>query len=93
MSYSFSFRSVTKDAAKAEVTSRMDAVVVQMPIHAKDRDPTVAAAHAFIDALGDEAGKVVAVSLSGSCWGNTVDGVVSLQGAGTSVSVSLGVAD
>lgn len=51
MSYSFSVRAATKQAAKRAVTSKMAEVVVAQPSHASDAPVAVKAAHMFIDAL------------------------------------------
>lgn len=67
MSYSFSVKAATKDAAKVAVAEAFDKVVEQQPIHARDKAAALANASAAIDMLSEEArdGKAISVSLSG----------------------------
>lgn len=66
MSYSFTVKAATKDEAKAAVLLEMDKVVAQQPIHARDKDPTIAAANAMIDLLVDDPSRHVQVHVHGS---------------------------
>jgi hypothetical protein len=68
MSYSFSFKADTKDAAKAKAAEEFDRLVVaSQPVHARDRDAALANAGALIDLCTDPAdGEELAVSMNGS---------------------------
>lgn len=66
MSYSFSAKGVTKDAAKDAAAAEFDKVVESQPVHAADRDAALATVGAMIDAVVDPAeGEEVRVSVSG----------------------------
>lgn len=67
MSYSFTVKADTKEAAKAAVSEAFDKVVEGQPIHARDKAAAVANASAAIDLLADDApdGSAISVSCSG----------------------------
>lgn len=67
MSYSFSVRGATKDAAKKAVMAEFDKVVESQPIHAKDREQACTNAFTVIDLLSDPVpdGQVVGVYCNG----------------------------
>jgi len=72
MSYSFTVRAASKAEAKDKVTADLDKVVAAQPDHAKDRDASQAAAHAFIDMLVDDATRDVVVAVNGwLSWAQT----------------------
>lgn len=84
MSYSFSVRAATRDAAIAEVASALAKVVEDQPIHEADRPHAFLAATNQISLLDAPAtGQEISVSVSGSVckW---------KEGAGfTNVSISI----
>jgi hypothetical protein len=82
MSYSFVARGATVAAVVADATAKLDEVIVAQPLHAAERDATVAAFDAFANLVGDARyTKVVQLSVSGSIM---VD-----NGAPTVVSMSV----
>jgi hypothetical protein len=86
MSYSFSIRGATKDAAKYAVEKAFDEVVANQPIHARDRAAAIANASAAIDLLGEDASKQISVSCNGYVsWLENGD----LTGASIASSASL----
>lgn len=92
MSYSFSVKAATKDAAKKAAEEAYDAMVVNQPIHARDKAAAMANAAAVIGLLADDAEKHVSVSLNGYVsWMNVLeaDGSNPLLGASVSASASL----
>lgn len=66
MSYSIEFVAQTKGEAKAQVVKQFERIVHEQPVHARDRDAAVAAAHAFIDALAEDLSRDISVSVYGS---------------------------
>ena len=90
MSYSFSIRAANKAAAKAEVSKLLAQTVEVQKEHSHDRAQAEAAAHAFIDALVDDAAYEVAVSMHGSVgWRNLEDGSKEFTSASVGVSAYL----
>lgn len=76
MSYSFDFTVATKADAKERVAAELDEVVRFQPVHAQDRTPALAAAHAFIDLLTDDETKDIRVNVHGSVsypWSEDMD--------------------
>lgn len=65
MSYSFQVKAPTKAAAKEAVTAKFDEIVVQQPIHARDRAAVICNAVAVIDLLADDDSKAIVVSCNG----------------------------
>lgn len=90
MSYSFEFAASTKGDAKARVAAELDTVVAAQPVHVKDRNAALAAAHAFIDLLVDDDTKDIRVSMHGSVcysWAPDVDAAaVPLNNASVGIS-------
>ena len=85
MSYSFSVRAATKAEAVQKVAEELAKVVIAQPVHEKDQANTQTAAESFIGLLRDDDSQDIAVSVSGSCWGNEGG----LNSAGISIGVSL----
>jgi hypothetical protein len=66
MSYSFSIKAATKDAAKNAVVAKFQEMVLPtQPIHHRDAAAIYANANAVIDLLADDDTKDVAVSCNG----------------------------
>jgi len=74
MSYSFTVRAATVAAAVALVSAEFDKVVEQQPIHAKDRDPAIAAAKAFAKILVEDPNKDVVIGVNGSLSWRDING-------------------
>jgi hypothetical protein len=75
MSYSFTARGATKDAAKAAAAAEFDQVVVSQPTHQADKDAALAATNAYVDLLTDlEDGKEIVVSVNGYLSWTDFDG-------------------
>jgi hypothetical protein len=66
MSYSFSVRGATKGEVITKVADELAKVVTAQPVHASDQAQAQAATEAFVDLLGDDDAKDVAVSVNGS---------------------------
>lgn len=64
MSYSFTVKADTKQAAKDAVAEAFDKVVANQPIHARDKDAALANASAVIDLLTDPAPEGSAINVS-----------------------------
>lgn len=93
MSYSFSIKAATKDAAKAAVSEAFDKVVEAQPIHVRDKAAALANASAAIDLLADDApeGSMISVSVNGYVsWRETLraDGSNPLTGASIAASAA-----
>jgi hypothetical protein len=89
MSFSFSIRAANKADAKAKCAQEMAKAVAGQACHARDLQQQLAAQHAVIDLLTDDADKDVYVSASGSLAGQwTGTDVHRIEGAHISVSVS-----
>ena len=75
MSYSFIVRAASKAEVKALVASKLAEVVATQPSHQHDQAQANAAASAFVDCLGDDDTRDIAVNVNGSvgwsggCWG------------------------
>ncbi len=67
MSYSFSVQATTKAEAKAAAETKFDEVVVQQPIHARDKAAALANVSAVVDLLTDKVpeGHIISVGVSG----------------------------
>ena len=92
MSYSFSVKAATKEAAKKAAEEAYDAMVVQQPIHARDKAAAMANAAAVIDLLVEDAELHVSVSLNGYVsWIDVLnaEGSNPLQVVSVSASASL----
>lgn len=85
MSYSFNIKAATKGDAKAAVLAKVDEIVAQQPVHARDRAAVLANAGTTIDLLADDDNKDIAVTCNGyvSWASGTVD-----DAAFNSVSIS-----
>jgi hypothetical protein len=66
MSYSFTVREATKDAAVTAVDAELKKVLAGQPVHAKDKAQALAAAESFIGLLDPEESQSVVVSMNGS---------------------------
>ena len=89
MSYSFNVRASDKSEAMDKVIAELDKVVVNQPVHAKDRDAARRAAEAFIDILPTDEDKDVQVYMSGSCSWSGASGDEVISQAGVNVSAAL----
>jgi hypothetical protein len=69
MSFSFSVRAANKADAKAKCAQEMAKAVANMACHARDLQQQLAAQHAAIDLLTDDADKDIVVSANGSLSG------------------------
>lgn len=89
MSYSFGVRAASKAEAKEQLVAKFDEVVATQPTHAADRQQAQAAAFAFVDALTEDAGKDVVVSVNGwVSWMGTLE-APEVVGAAVTVSANL----
>jgi hypothetical protein len=66
MSYSIDFTASDKASAKAKTIDQLDEVVRVQPVHAADRDVSIAAIHGFIDVLVDDPHRDIRVLAHGS---------------------------
>lgn len=76
MSYSITVRAATVLAALAAFATKFDEEVVKpQPVHAKDREPAVAAVKSFTDLLGPQPeGHDVTLTVNGSLgWDGNAD--------------------
>lgn len=74
MSYSITVRAATVALAMAALADKFDAEVVKpQPVHAKDREPALAAAKSFTDLLGPQPeDHEVTITMNGSLgWQGT----------------------
>lgn len=85
MSYSFSVKAETKEAAIAAVADELDKVVSSQPVHEADRAQALAAADAFIALIRDDDTQDILVNVNGSVW-SVEDG---LNSASVGVSAAL----
>jgi hypothetical protein len=97
MSYSFSAKADSKDAAIVQVEEQLELVVSNQPIHAADRQVARDAAEAFINVLADPSvGEAVYVSINGSVssWittdAETGERTARLSAASVGVHASIG---
>jgi hypothetical protein len=93
MSYSFSVKADTKEAAKVAVSDAFDKVVESQPIHARDKAAALTNAAAVIDLLTDPAPEGSAINVSCSGYVNWMevlreDGSNPLTTASVSASAS-----
>ncbi len=91
MSYSFTFQAADKAQAKEKAAAEFDKVVSSQPLHARDRDPVLAAVSAFVDLIADDESKDIYVSVSGSVgWQSTLapGGEATLPLSAASVAVA-----
>ena len=92
MSYSFSIRAASKDAARKAVADEFDKVVLQQPIHEHDRAQAEKQACAVIDLVPEpeDETREIAVSVSGWVqWTGTYPGDHVFSAASVSVSASI----
>lgn len=69
MSYSFNVRALSKAAARSAVSTKLDEVVANQPIHDHDRASTEKVVDTFLELIGEPAeAHELSVSLHGSCW-------------------------
>jgi hypothetical protein len=90
MSYSIGFTARDKQAAKAQVQVEMEQIVASQPTHQADAQQALAAAHAFIDILTDDATRDISVSVAGSLswnWDTPPDAPKNFNGANLSIGV------
>lgn len=88
MSYSFAIQASSKEAMKEAVRSKMDEVAKQQPIHERDCDYAVAVADTFIDQLGEDETKDLALGMNGYLGTFTrSNGDVVVSSASVAVSV------
>lgn len=66
MSYSFTIRADTKEAALKAVSDQLDQIVTAQPIHAADRQQAYACTEAFIEIVPPADGFEYNVSVHGS---------------------------
>lgn len=87
MSYSIGARASTIGAVEIMITAKLDEVIKQQPIHAKDREQALAAVNSFLGIMTPDDSKDVQVSLNGSVtWFGDMS-AENIVGAGVSVSV------
>jgi hypothetical protein len=65
MSYQFTAKGKTKDAAKQAVAAEFDKMMGVQPVHSKDRAAAIANANAVIDLLADSEKLGIQVTLNG----------------------------
>lgn len=65
MSYQFTAKGKTKDAAKQAVAAEFDKMMGVQPVHSKDRAAAIANAGAVIDLLADSETLGIQVTLNG----------------------------